>query len=242
MTFTLLFTAYVGVVVAGTVTVIFRWLTGKTRLGALALVGVWLTYAGILGVTGIVGRYHQLPPGIALLTLPIILSLLALTLTASGATLSRRIPLWLLIGFQVFRIGVEASLYHMWSLGLAPKLMTLAGGNIEILVAISAPVAAWLVSMGLTGRRIAWMWNLIGLMSLANIVIRAVLSAPGPLQFIHVEVPDMAILIFPFTFIPGFMAPLALVLHILAFRAFSLKDNAISKSRRAVSLNPELFT
>jgi hypothetical protein len=105
-------------------------------------------------------------------------------------------------------------------------MMTLAGGNIEIIVAATAPVAAWLVGRGPTGRKVTWGWNLIGLLSLANIVTRAVLNAPGPLNLIHTEVPDQAILLFPFTYILGFMAPLALALHILAFRALRVPRTA----------------
>ena len=98
-----------------------------------------------------------------------------------------------------------------------------------MLVALSAPLAAWLVTRGAAARRIAWAWNLLGLLSLGNVVIRAVLSAPGPLQLIHAEVPDMAILTYPFTFIPGFMAPLALALHILAFRSFGAGNAAATE-------------
>lgn len=226
MTFPILFEAYLILVVAGAAGVAIRWLSGRARLATIALLLVWLGYAEMLGVTGVVAHYDHLPPGIALLTLPVVLTLLALTLAAPGAALARQIPLWLLLGFQVFRLGVELTLHHLWSLHLAPRIMTLEGGNIEILVAITAPVAAWLALKGSMARRVAWAWNLVGLLSLGNVVIRAVLSAPGPLQVIHAEVPDMAILTYPFTFIPGFMAPLALALHVLAFRALGLGGDA----------------
>jgi hypothetical protein len=222
MTFPFLFTTYLVLVAAAAAGAVARWLPGRARLAAITGLAIWLGYALLLGFTGVVARTQLLPPGIALLTLPIILSLLTLTLTGPGAVLARRFPLQLLLGFQVFRTGVELSLHHLWSLGLAPRIITLAGGNIEILIAVTAPVAAWLVSKGRAGRRVAWAWNLIGLLSLGNVVIRAVLSAPGPLHLIHTEVPDVAILTYPFTFIPGFMVPLALVLHILAFRSFGI--------------------
>jgi hypothetical protein len=226
MTFPMLFTAYLILVVVGAASVALRWLAGRARSATIVLLVIWLAYAWFLASTGVVEHYDQIPPGIALLTFPIVLTLLALTLTRPGKVLSRQIPLWLLLGFQVFRVGVELSLHHLWSLGLAPRIMTLEGGNIEILVAITAPATAWLASKRPHGRRIAWAWNLVGLLSLGNVVVRAVLSAPGPLQLIHAEVPDMAILTYPFTFIPGFMAPLALALHILAFRAFLNADAA----------------
>ena len=228
MTFPALFLAYLSLVVLAAATVVIRSLTGRARFITLGLLVVWLAYAGMLGVTGVPGHYDQVPPGLVLLVVPVVLAVLALTLTSSGATLASHLPLRLLLGFQVFRVGVELSLHHLSSLGLAPRIITLEGGNTEILVALTAPLAAWIVT-GPTGRRFAWAWNLVGLASLGNVVVRAVLSAPGPLQLIHAEVPDMAILLYPFTFIPGFMAPLALALHILAFRAFARRDDHASR-------------
>lgn len=219
MTFSILFTAYLIVVAGAAMVAAWARLTSRAAIATIAFLAVWLAYAAWLGATGVVGRYDHLPPGIAVLAVPIVMTVLATTLTKPGAVLALHIPLRVLLGFQIFRFGVELSLHHLWSMGLAPGMMTLEGGNIEILVALTAPIAAWQVSRGPTGRKIAWAWNLVGLLSLANIVTRAVLSAPGPLQLIHAEVPDMAILTYPFTFIPGFMAPLALALHLLAFRA-----------------------
>ncbi|MDB5725050.1 MAG: hypothetical protein JWQ16_1804 [Novosphingobium sp.] len=193
----------------------------EKRAARLTIAGLvlWLAYATAVGATGLAGCTDMLPPGIALLAGPVVAAILLITLTRPGAVLAAHIPIAVLLGFQTFRVGVELTLNHLAGQGLAPCIMTLAGGNIEILVAATAPVAAWLVGHGPTGRKVAWAWNVIGLLSLGNVVTRAVLSAPGPLNLIHAEVPDQAILLFPFTYIPGFMAPLALALHILAFRA-----------------------
>jgi hypothetical protein len=221
VTFPALFIAYLVAVAAAAAIVARVWLDLREAITTLCVLAVWLVFTGWLGFTGIVGqRVDKFPPGIALLAAPVVIVMLAIVLTQGGAVLARRIPLHVLIGFQVYRVGVELSLHHLSSLGLAPRMMTLEGGNIEILVALTAPVAAWLVSRSTAGRRVAWIWNVIGILSLANIVARAVLTAPGPLRLIDVETPDTAILMFPFTFIPGFMAPLAMTLHILAFRAF----------------------
>jgi hypothetical protein len=230
VTFSTLFTAYLVVVAVAAVITARIWLMSREALATIAFLAVWLAFAGWLGITGVVGRYGHLPPGIALLNVPVLVAVVGLVVTGPGAILARRIPLVVLIGFQVYRVGVELCLHHLSSLGLAPRIMTLEGGNIEILVAASAPVAAWFVSRGEAGRRIAWVWNLIGILSLVNIVARAVLSAPGPLQIIDVNPLDTAILIYPFTFIPGFMAPLALALHLLAFRAFRSQAHEVART------------
>jgi hypothetical protein len=215
-----MFIAYLVAVAIAAVSVAATRLYWRATLGTVAFLVVWLAYAGVLGVTGVASRIDVSPPGIALLAGPAVVAVLLITLSRLGARLAERIPLFLLIGFQVYRVGVEFTLQHLSNLGMAPRLMTLGGGNIEVLVAVTAPVAAWLSTRGHVGRMVAWTWNVVGLLSLANIVCRAVLSAPGPLRLVYAEVPDTAILTYPFTFIPGFMAPLALALHVLAFRAF----------------------
>lgn len=229
MSFASIFTVYLVLVIGSVVAVAGNWLPRRASMLVFTVLLVWLAYAGILGFAGVVGHYDSLPPGIALLTGPIVLALLVLALSTPGRVVASNVPLWLLLGFQLYRTGVELSLHHLYSIGLAPKLMTLEGGNVEILVALTAPLAAWMVTRGSAARTFAWIWNLAGLFSLANIVVRAVLSAPGPLHLIHAEVPDTAILLFPFTFIPGFMAPLAFTLHVLAFRAFR-KQGAAAKA------------
>ena len=219
MTLPFLFSAYVVCIAAALAAASAVRLNGSTALLTIVVLALWLAYATVLGKTGLAGLTDILPPGIALLAAPVVVAILGLTLSRPGAALAAGIPLGFLLGFQTFRVGVELTLNHLADQGLAPQMMTLRGGNIEILIAMTAPLAAWLAGRGPVGWKVAWAWNLMGLLSLGNIVVRAVLSAPGPLQAIHAEVPDQAILMFPFTFIPGFMAPLALTLHLLAFRA-----------------------
>jgi hypothetical protein len=74
--------------------------------------------------------------------------------------------------------------------------------------------------------RLAFAWNVLGLLALTNVVIRAVLTTPGPLNLIHAEVPNLMLITFPFLLIPGFFVPLAVALHLLAMRALSRRLRA----------------
>jgi hypothetical protein len=71
------------------------------------------------------------------------------------------------------------------------------------------------------GLRLALGWNVLGLLALANVVTRAVVTTPGPFNLIHAEVPNLMFGAFPYMFIPGFFVPLAVVLHVMAIRAIS---------------------
>jgi len=98
-------------------------------------------------------------------------------------------------------------------------MLTYGGANFDILIGLSAPVAAFLYATRRVGTRAVIVWNAIGLATLANIAVRAALTAPGPLNLIHAEVPNLALGTFPYTYIPGFFAPLAVTLHVLVIRA-----------------------
>jgi hypothetical protein len=110
-------------------------------------------------------------------------------------------------------------LHQLWIEGLVPKMLTFAGANVDIYVGLSAPLVAWLCIRGRRGLTLAGLWNILGFFALLNVVIRAVLTAPGPINLLHTEVPDRMIATFPFVLIPGFFVPLAVVLHWLAILA-----------------------
>ncbi len=69
-------------------------------------------------------------------------------------------------------------------------------------------------------------WNVLGLLALTNVVTRAVLTTPGPLNLIHTEIPNRMMGTFPFLFIPAFFVPLAIVLHLLAIQSISSRLRA----------------
>ena len=192
--------------------------------GVLAALCAWFIYVGVLGYLGVIANTAMFPTGIALIFVPVVAFLVLFILrvgSSAGARMALVFPLWVLIGTQAFRVGVELFIHQLWVDGLLPKMLTFAGANVDIYIGASAPVIAWLSMRGGWGQRLALLWNLLGLLSLANVVTRAVLTAPGPLNLIHAEVPNRMIGTFPFMFIPGFFVPLAVVLHVLAIRSIT---------------------
>ena len=126
-------------------------------------------------------------------------------------------PLWVVIAMQTFRIGVELLLHRLYLDGLAFRIVTYQGGNMDIWIGLSAPLIAWTSTGGHWGERLALGWNVAGALTLANAITLGALTAPG-LNLIHAEVPNVAIGAFPFTYIAGFFAPLAMALHALSVR------------------------
>lgn len=210
-----IFVAVMGLFVAATA---MRYLRPKAAATAIVAMVLWLAYAGLLGYYGVVGNPDL--PGPAFLLIPVFLFVfLFLTRSEPAAQIAYTVPLSLLIGAQVFRIGVEITLHKLWLVGLAPRMLTYSGANFDIVVGLSAPLVAILYARGVIGERAALVWNALGIVFLLNVAVRALLTAPGPLHLLLTEVPNRAIGIYPFSYIPGFLAPLALTLHVLAIRA-----------------------
>jgi hypothetical protein len=218
------FLGFVALMTAVIVLLSARYRNGRFASRILAALCAWFIYVGVLGYFGVIANTARFPPGITLIFVPLMVFLVLFivrVVSSAGARVALVFPLWVLIGTQVFRVGVELFIHQLWIDGLVPKMLTFAGANVDIYIGASALVVAWLSMQGRWGQRLALLWNILGLLSLANVVIRAVLTAPGPLNLIHAEVPNRMIGTFPFMFIPGFFVPLAVVLHVLAIRSIA---------------------
>jgi hypothetical protein len=210
---------------------VIRFLPRRTALITLAGLALWIAYVGTLSYLGVVRNPEMRPPGAVLIVLPMFLFVFfALIRTSAAVKVALAFPLWLLLGLQSFRVGVELLLHQIWLDGLVPRLMTYEGGNVDIFVGLTAPLIAWVATLGRTGQRLALGWNALGLLVLANVMVRAALTAPGAMNLIQSEVPNLAIGMFPFTFVAGFFAPLAVILHVLSIRGLrqTLRSSTIS--------------
>jgi hypothetical protein len=215
-----LFLGFVAVMTTFVVALIDRYINRRAAISVLAGLVAWFLYAGLMAHIGILGNSTMRPPGIAFIVIPVLLFLTFFVIQTSASPRSAlAFPLWLIIATQCFRIGVELFLHQLWIEGLVPKMLTFAGANVDIYVGLSAPLVAWLCIRGRRGLTLAGLWNILGFFALLNVVIRAVLTAPGPINLLHTEVPDRMIATFPFVLIPGFFVPLAVVLHWLAILA-----------------------
>jgi hypothetical protein len=215
----LLFLVFVAVMAITVVFIVTRYLTRGLSGAILIGLVLWLCYVGTLSYFGVVSNPALRPPGVFLLLLPVFLFVfLGVARSRRGAEVAVALPIGLILGLQAFRVGVELFIHQLAAAGLAPRLMTYDGGNVDIFIGLTALPIAWLATTGRLGLRVALIWNVIGLLSLANIAARSALTAPGPLNFVHSEIPNLAIGLFPFTFIAGFFAPLAVVLHVLSIR------------------------
>jgi hypothetical protein len=153
------FVGFVAIMAALVIATIARYLGGRAAWWVMAALLVWLSYAGLLGYSGVLKNTTTHPPGIVFLVVPVLLFLLVflafLVLSTASARVALAFPLWILLGAQSFRICVELFLHQLWIDGLVPKMLTFEGANVDIYVAASAALIAWLSTRGRLGLRIA---------------------------------------------------------------------------------------
>ncbi|MBH8569530.1 hypothetical protein KB206_11590 [Microvirga sp. STS02] len=195
--------------------------SGRVLLVLLA----WLLGQGAVGLSGFYTISHTLPPRLALLLGPPLLLIVALFATAAGRRWLAGLRLDMLTALHVVRIPVELVLFGLYMQKAVPQLMTFEGRNWDILAGLTAPVVYYFAFRSQQlGRGGLLFWNILGLASLLNIVVNALLSAPTPLQRFAFEQPNVAILHFPFVWLPGCVVPLVLLAHLAAIRRL-LTDN-----------------
>lgn len=181
----------------------------------------WLTVQSVLTSKNVYNTdTNSFPPKIMLIgILPTILIILLLFITSKGRQFIDSLPLRNLTYLNIVRIPVEIVLFWLFLNKVIPVLMTFEGRNFDILAGITAPFIAY---FGLTkhkiSRKLILIWNFVCLALLINIVVNALFSAPSPIQKFAFEQPNIAILNFPFSWLPTFIVPIVLFGHLASIR------------------------
>lgn len=197
---------------------LFYFAARRSTRTLLVLVG-WLLFQTAVGLSGFYTVTNSLPPRFALLIGPPLLLIAGLFLTKAGRRYLDSLRPDLLTLLHVVRIPVELVLLGLFLHRAIPQLMTFEGRNFDVLSGLSAPLIYFLVfRKKVLGPKALVLWNLIGLGLLFNIVGNAILSAPSPFQRFAFEQPNVAILHFPFVWLPACVVPLVLLAHLAALR------------------------
>lgn len=137
---------------------------------------------------------------------------------------------------HLVRIPVELCLYQLFLQQLIPEIMTFKGWNFDLFFGVSALLILLYSYMRKKPFPALFLiiWNGIGILFLAFIVVIAVLSAPLPFQQLAFDQPNIAVLQFPFIFLPGYIVPVVLLAHILV-----LKHSKITSAKKNQSVYPK---
>ena len=181
---------------------------------------VWLAGQALLTLNNFYNTdTTALPPKFLLIIIPPLLTIAILFSTKKGRYCIDRLPLVNLTYLNVVRVPVEIVLYCLFLYGLVPELMTFEGRNLDILAGITAPLIAYFgLQQKKLGRIPILLWNILSLGLLLNIVVNGVLSAPLAFQKFAFDQPNVALLNFPFSWLPAYIVPTVLFGHLVSIR------------------------
>jgi hypothetical protein len=196
-------------------------LTSKKANSIFFGLALWLTIQAILTINNVYNSdTTSNPPKLLLFgILPTISAIILLFATRKGRQFIDSLPLINITYLNIVRIPVELVLLWLFQIKAVPQLMTFEGRNFDILAGITAPFIAYFgLTKGKLSRQIVLVWNFICLGLLINIVVNALLSAPFPIQKFALDQPNIAILNFPFNWLPTFIVPIVLFGHLTSIR------------------------
>jgi hypothetical protein len=179
---------------------------------------MWLTVQATIGISGFYTVTDTTPPRLFFVLAPVLLSVIMLTSSKKGKSIIDRMPTDKLILISIVRVPVEFVLLWLYQAEQIPQIMTFEGYNYDILSGISTPVIWWLQRSGKLSKLALQAWNIICLGLLVNIVSIAVLSAPSPFQQLAFNQPNIAVLSFPYVWLPSFIVPIVIISHISILR------------------------
>jgi len=195
-------------------------LTLKQRNKWVMILCIWIIVQVILSLINFYSEKPQInPPKLPMLVGPPLLFIIYLFNSSRGKSFIDSLSLEDLTIISVVRIPVELVLYWLAISKAVPTIMTFDGANFDILAGISAPLIYY---FGFRRQRINkyvyLIWNCVSLGLLLNIIIIAILSVPFSFQQISFEQPNIALLHFPYSLLPGFIVPVVLFSHFVALR------------------------
>ncbi|MBC6112671.1 hypothetical protein ACFOG5_11355 [Pedobacter fastidiosus] len=182
---------------------------------------IWLVLQAVLTLKGFYNTNTTvLPPKIMLFgILPAIFVIILLFATPKGRRFIDALPLKDITYLNTIRLPIEIVLFYLFLNKAVPQLMTFEGRNFDIISGITAPFIAYFgFTKQMLSRKLISGWNFVCLILLINIVANALLSAPLAFQQFAFNQPNIAILNFPFSWLPTFLVPIVLFGHLVSIR------------------------
>jgi len=200
---------------------------------ALGIILIWLIAQSTLGLRGFYKVTDTLPPRFFMLIAPPLLFIAVLLFTASGKKFSDNLNTKYLMLLHTIRILVELVLFWLFLHKAVPQIMTFEGRNFDIISGLTAPIIFYFgfIKKTLSDKKLL-LWNFICLGLLINIVTIAILSAPFSFQKLAFDQPNIALLYFPFIWLPCCIVPVVLFSHLAAVRqlVFTVRKTTANKS------------
>ena len=180
---------------------------------------MWVIYLVAISSTGILNDF-TLPPKLPLIVvIPALLAVVFFITRPTTSTILEHTPMYLLVGFQGFRVFVELIIWLGFQEGYLPVATTFEGSNFDIIVGLTAIPIAFYTFKNKTSNQMLLFWNIAGLLILANTVRVFVFAGFFP-ELLGLKPGQVGVefVTIPYLFIASIYMPMAVFLHGLSIR------------------------
>lgn len=206
-----------------TVTCLLLFYNAANKNKFVASVSVaWLFITGLLAYFNFFKNTTAVPPRFLIIPVVVIIGCIITIKKINYAALSKKY----LLAIHALRLPVELVLYRLFTEKQIPVIMTFEGWNFDILMGITALLILG-YSYFLKKYPADWfllLWNICGLILLTIIVVTAILSVPFPFQQLAFNQPNIAVLQFPFVWLPAYVVPVVVLSHIFLIKKLKVKN------------------
>ena len=210
----------IGFIILGLLEFIYLWWVSAKNKWLLRIVPVWLLVQATLADQGFYQDTETFPPRFIFVFLPVFIAVLFLGLTKHAQKFRSSFDLEALHYIHLVRIPVEVFfLYGLYRYGYVAKELTFHGNNWDIISGVTMPLLAfayWRVKI--VSKKLLIYWNIICFLILIWTISQAILTVPSPFQQLAQKQPTIAVLYFPFIWLPAFVAPTVLLSHLIAIK------------------------
>lgn len=184
---------------------------------------VWLIIQAIIASTGFYTKTGTVPPRLMLAVLPPLILIIIGFAFKQGRNFIDRLDTARLTFLHIVRIPVEVVLLFLFLNKTVPGIMTFEGRNFDILSGLTAPLIWYFgYARKKLNVKIILLWNFCCLILLFNVVITAILSIPFNFQQFAFDQPNIAVLYYPYVWLPCFIVPVVLFSHLVSIRKIVL--------------------
>lgn len=206
------------------------------RLSLATAVGVWVGLTVAIAGSGGLAR---LPVLLAVFALPLAAALALALFSPAARAFWLGLPLPLLIGLNLFRVGGVLFVLLAAAGRLAGPFPYSAGWGDFITGALAIPIALLAARRSANDAGLIAAWNAFGTLDLIVAVALGIASRPGsPLQLIHAGVGSTVMTSLPWALVPAVLVPFFLAVHAAIFAQLRARrsGNAAARPMAAAGL------
>ncbi len=166
----------------------------------------------------------------------ILVSILLLSISYYRLSKNANSNVYYLLGIHIFRIPIEFTIFQLFKHNMLPIEMTFLGWNYDLFFGITAIL--FLVFSSLNPKTLKSVlfkaWNILGICSLLKVVVIGILSSPLPLQAMAFDQPNIAVLQFPYVFLPTIIVLIVILSHFHLLGYANTIENQQNKYNRKI--------